>query len=148
MNNAFETSGIIKIKHRKPKQGSKKQLLALQLISQGQKPGEAMTNAGYSISASRNPKQNLLSKPVVVDIVDRLKLQLTDVGITTSYLANKFKQWLESEDETIQLQAYDRAGKILGITPKNESKDIRRKLTIEEYISGDSSDSESVSDNI
>lgn len=147
MENAFQTSNISIIKHHKPKQGSKRQLLALQLISQGSKPGEAMQKAGYSKWASRNPGKNLLRKPVVVDIVDRLKLQLTDVGITTTYLAGKFKQWLESDDEAIQLQAYDRAGKILGINVKPEDSNIRRKLTIEEYISGESSDMIEVEEN-
>lgn len=120
--------------------------MALELIAKGMKPGKAMLEAGYSKSASSAPTRSLLSKPSVQSVVDKMQIAVLGKGITVSYLAGKFAEWLESTstdrdgtptpNHDIQMKAYDRIKDILGIAPApNDLKGIKRKMTIEEYIS-------------
>ena len=57
-----------------------KQMKAMALISNGVKPYKAMRQAGYSYGTSKNPKENLLSKPQVAPIIDKVRRELKKKG--------------------------------------------------------------------
>lgn len=131
-------------KHRK--KATSKQLIALQLINQGMNKRQAMLKAGYSKGSADNPKENLMQSQAITSIVDKFQMQLADEGITTAYLAGKFKEWLDAQmkgnpDYHTQLEAAKMLKDIYNITPKDKEEDkglkSRKTYTLEEFISPD-----------
>lgn len=122
---------------RGKKSPSKKAITAIQLVNQGMTPTQAMLKAGYSKSTARNPKNNLLTKPSVVSIIDTMKTTLQDKNITGVYLASKLAEFATSDNPKVFAMAYDRIGKILGIEPSQGdlAKTPVRQVTFTEWVS-------------
>ncbi len=132
-------------KHRKP---TLKQVLAMKFINEGFSKRQAMIKAGYSPSTAENPKGKLFSRKGTQRLIDTLKSEMVNQGIVPEFVARKFTQWFDAkkidhshtgpdkevEDYNIQMEAYDRWQKIMGIEETDPK--IRRKLTIEEFIDG------------
>lgn len=122
---------------------SLKQIKTMQLVSQGYTLHRAMKEAGYSQSSLKQGWKWKKS-PVVQNMMLGLAGKLRDKGFTTDLIADKFIEWINAEkvtkfgtdkDYDTQIKAYDRAKEILN--PTTEGKGIKRKLTIEEFVTGD-----------
>ena len=131
-----------------------KQIKTLQLVNQGYSVRRAMKEAGYSLG-SLNKSHILFKKsPTVQRMMKDLNHKLYEKGYTTEFLADKFMEWINAEkpfsshteadkmipDYDIQLKAYDRAKEIMN--PEEQTKGIKRKLTLEEFITGEEEQSE------
>lgn len=134
-----------------------KQIKALQFINQGDSPRKAMIKAGYSMSgAAAHPGRDLYNRPGVKRMISNMAGELADEGLTMKYMVGKFKQWLEATKTTnsftqpdknipdykVQLEAYKEWKKIMdqyeqGLNPQGGQ--LSRKLTIEEFITGEAS---------
>lgn len=125
---------------KRTKAPSKKQVVALQLVSNGYNPTDAMLKAGYSKSTSRNPKKNLLSKPQVLSIIDQMNLVLKDKGINGMYLGEKLAEFAQSDNPKTFFSAYDRISKLVGIESQGKQSDpqIKRTVTFTEFVQDDS----------
>ena len=73
------------------------QAKAMELIREGKTPTQAMREAGYSEDTTEAPKQNLLSRPGVISIIEQYRDEYARVGITQQYMAAKTAQWLEAK---------------------------------------------------
>lgn len=110
------------------------QLKALTLHAQGLTKTEAVKKAGYSKSVQNVPSQ-VFTGTAIVSAVDRFKLQLKDVGLTTEYWATKFKQWSEHPDPKTQQEAYKLYREIaLANEIKKPEDSIKRTVTLTEYL--------------
>ncbi len=135
---------LIKAKRKYKVSPTKRQLTALQLINKGMKPTKAMRAAGYSESAARNPKQALLDSTALSALVDDLKLELENAGLTKAYIAQKIYRLTnankeDEDDYKIQLGALQLATKIHQEAKKPQEGQISRKIELTEYILGDKS---------
>jgi hypothetical protein len=129
-----------------------KQIRAIQLINQGYSKHKAMIMAGYSKYVAEAPTNNLMSKRGVKAILESMKTELIDAGLTSKYMVNKFKEWLEAQqlrtsltepdkmvpDYKTQLTAYKEWKEVMG--PVSQ-KGIKRRVTFEEWI-GDKKESD------
>lgn len=113
---------------------SQKQKLATQLLSQGFTARQAMIKAGYSKGTAGNPKKNLLSKPQVLTIVERIDYTLNQRGITPEYLGNKLADLAESDNAKTFIMGYDRIAKIKKIDQQPNQEPIKRQITLTEYL--------------
>lgn len=126
-----------KKKHRK--QASQKQLVAIQLVSQGMSKSEAMRKAGYSEKTVNTPKQVFTSQAIVT-AVDKFKLELKDKGLTTDYMAAKIQEWMDAQDSKgnpdylIQQNAYKFLKEILIDQEVKDKQPIKKTLTLTEYL--------------
>mgnify|MGYP001566966698 CR=1 FL=1 len=124
---------------------SLRQVKTLQLMSQGYTKHRAMKEAGYSASSLKQGKRIIDNSPAVRNYVNQVYPELIKLGIDAPYEANKIKEWLEAkkpfsshtepdkmvDDFEIQIKAYDR---LQQLKPTVNKKGIKRKLTIEEFI--------------
>lgn len=137
------TLEAVKKKHRK--QASKKQLTAIALHAQGLSKAEAARRAGYPPSVIHNP-QKIFTSQAITTVVDKFKLQLEDVGLTTEYIAIKLKDMLEAskksdKDYLTQLNALKMLKEILVDQDlKTKKEQPSRRVTIEEFIGTPSED--------
>jgi len=129
---------------------SLKQIKALQLINQGYSKHRAMLEAGYSEGSSRHPKVNLMNSKAVASVLESMKSELVDSGLTGKYMAKKFQEWLEAKkivtspteedkvlpDYDVQIKAYDRWEKRMG-EPSGGGNGLKRKVTFEEFVTGE-----------
>lgn len=126
-----------KKKHRK--QATQKQLVAIQLVSQGLTKSEAMRKAGYSEKTINTPKQVFTSQAIVT-AVDKFKLELKDKGLTTDYMAAKIQEWMDAQDSKgnpdylIQQNAYKFLKEILIDQDKENKGQVKKTLTLTEYL--------------
>lgn len=70
------------------------QAKAMELIRQGEKPTVAMRQAGYSDETSRTPSKNLLGSAGAKSIIDQMRAEYLEVGITQKFLAAKTAEWI------------------------------------------------------
>lgn len=123
---------------------SLKQIKTVQLINQGYSTHRAMKEAGYSQSSLKQ-SYKFKKSPVVQNLMINLGKKLRDKGFTSEYLADKFMEWMEAEkvtkygkdkDYDTQIKAYREAKEIF--KPQEAmSKGVKRKLTIEEFVTGE-----------
>lgn len=136
----------------KKKTATLKQVTALKLINEGVGEVESMKRAGYAESTARNPKTNLLKAQAITNIVEKFIIQLKDENITTAYLAKKYKEWLDAQEEVTvgkgenaytfkrpdyvtQLQAGKLIKEVFNLTPtKEDAANLSRRVTLEEYL--------------
>lgn|SRR3990167_1986550 len=135
-----------------------KQLQALKLINEGMSPHEAMLRAGYSKRVAGHPKRYLMKAQAIQSLIERFHLELKDEGITTAYLAKKYKEWLDAHLTQILTLAKDKTGQpitmevdkpdyktqieaakmlkeIFNLTPTyKDSESLTRRITFEEWI--------------
>jgi len=119
-----------------------KQIKAVQYMNQGMTKRQALLKAGYSIAVASHPTKFFMERKGVKRMLSTMVGELADAGLTTTYMVNKFKEWLEAEgvggpDYTTQLAAYREWKKITDAdqaenNPGNHQ--VKRKLTIEEFI--------------
>ena len=137
---------------RAHKQATQKQTTALQLINQGMSKQQAMLKAGYSKYSAQNPKR-LMQSQAITNIVDKVRIELISQGLTTAYMVQKLKQFLEAGkrdpgDYKVQLEALKILQSIHGIEPKEHKEEsIARRITLEEFITGNSRSSDLVDAN-
>jgi hypothetical protein len=107
-----------------------------------------MKEAGYSKSTLIQ-SYKFKKSPTVQRMMIGLAGKLQDKGLTVDYLADKFMEWLNAEkpfsshtepdksvpDYDTQIKAYDRVKEVLN--PKFETPGVKRKLTIEEFVTGE-----------
>ncbi len=115
---------------------SVRQIKTLQLISQGLSKRQAMIKSGYSVS-SANQAKHIFDKKTMQSLIQSYNGLFEKQGITPEFIAAKFVEWFNSPDEKIQLQAYDRYEKIVGINHENNNPPgIKRTISIEEFVFG------------
>lgn len=73
-----------------------KQIRALELIRQGEKPTVAMRKVGYSAKVAKAPKQNLLSHTGALTIIEQHKAEYAALGIIPNYYVQKVKDLMEA----------------------------------------------------
>lgn len=126
-----------------------KQIRAIQLINQGYSKHRAMLEAGYSKYVAENPKGNLMHKKGVQTLLESMKSELIDAGLTTTYMVNKFKEWLEAQqiktsltepdkvvpDYKTQLTAYKEWKEVM--KPNEGGKGLKRRITFEDFVGTD-----------
>lgn len=136
---------------REPKRRNRRpsplQIKALQLVQQGMSKRKAMLQAGYSLSSANN-SQKLMRARGVKNALESMRTYLEQEGINQERLAKKLNQFLEQkkidhshtepdmlvDDTDTQRFAWDRAHKI--VNPDTPPEGLKRKLTIEEFITG------------
>ncbi len=148
------TSRVSKAKSIRVKPTTK-QILTLKYINEGLNKRQAQIKAGYSVkNATHNTGRTLRSKSIK-QVLDNMKGELVDAGLTTTYMVNKFKEWLEAQkihgsmtehdrevpDYKIQLDAY-KAWKEIMQPDDGPVGAVKRKLTIEEYFLGPNGEDE------
>lgn len=117
---------------------TKKQTTALALIANGMSAGEAMRKAGFSVNASRNPKQNLYSRAGVIQAYQ--SLELDNHGLNETYLASKIKQFMEAkktdpDDYKTQTKGAEMLIELKGLKAKQkEQQQPVRRITFEEWV--------------
>lgn len=119
-------------RHKTP---TKKQTMAMDLITQGMSPTEAMRKAGYSKASTRIPKQVLLKSAGVTGILQVMQGQLLDSDINGIYLAERLAEFAKNNNPKVFFMAYDRIAKIVGIEPS--AKDVqtpKRQVTFTEWV--------------
>lgn len=96
---------------------------------------QALLQAGYSISSS-NQATRVFDKKSMQNLLETYQGLFKEAGITPEFVVGKFSDWFNSENEEIQLKAFDRYEKIMGILGKENSTQpsFKRRLTIEEFL--------------
>lgn len=114
-----------------------RQIKALQNLAQGMSKRQAMIKAGYSLSTA-NQAARVFDKKSMKNLLETYKELFEKAGINPAYIVGKFSEWLNSENEEVQLKAYDRYEKIMGIVGKENQKTegFKRTLTIQEFVLG------------
>ena len=144
-----------KIKKRKySRPPTLKQIKALQFMNQGMSKRQALLKAGYSSEVASHPSKHFMKKKGVQSMLNTMAVELADAGLTTSYMVNKFKEWMEAQkvehspvapdrdvpDYSVQMRAYTEWKKILDSENSANNPDgnqVRRRLTIEEFVNGE-----------
>lgn len=136
----MEVTRLVGNKKKHRKQASKKQMIAIALHSQGLSKADSMRKAGYSPKSLQKPSQVFTSQAIVT-AVDKLKLELKDIGLTTEYIAYKLKELLEADkldkqDYNIQLKALDMLKQILIDQELKQpiNTNITKTITLTEYL--------------
>lgn len=107
---------------------------------------KAMRKAGYSKDVAEHPKHNFWNKAGVKKLVSDIN---ESAGITTDYLGEKLKEFLEAKkkvishtgpdydvpDYDVQVKAWDRSKALFSEQLGGTAKGVKRKLTIEEFVS-------------
>jgi len=79
------------------------------------------------------------------DLTASMREELVDAGLTVDYVASKAREWFEAKkviggkevpDYAVQIAAYDR-WKIIMDYQGERKFNLKRKLTVEEFIMGD-----------
>lgn len=148
------------------KKATTKQLTALKLMSETDpetgktySKRKAMLRAGYSKKMANNPK-SLMQSQAITSLVDKFQLELKDEGITTSYLAQKYAEWLNAQEPirgiagvvrdpdtkeiimkplyNIQIEAGKMLKEVFSLTPKKQTEEgLTRRMTLEEFVFND-----------
>lgn len=140
-------------KHKHRHQPTLKQIKALQYINMGMSKRQALLKAGYSIEVAGHPGRAFIHKTGVKKMLNSMAMELADEGLTTQYMVNKFKEWMEAQkvehspvapdkevpDYQVQLKAYGEWKKIVDQhqaenNPANGQ--LKRRLTIDEFVTG------------
>ncbi len=118
-----------------------RQIKALHNLSKGMSKRQALFQAGYSVSSS-NQAIRVFNKKSMQNLLEKYQGLFEEAGITPEFVVNKFSDWFNSENEEIQLKAYDRYEKIMGIVDKENSKQegFKRELSITEFVMGNNKD--------
>lgn len=109
---------------------------------------KAMRKAGYSKDVAEHPKHNFWNKAGVKKLVSDIN---ESAGITTDYLGEKLKEFLDAKkvvtshtepdklipDYDTQMKAWDRSKALFSEQLGGTAKGVKRKLTIEEFVSDD-----------
>ena len=116
--------------------------MTLTLVNQGVTPTEAMRKAGYAESTVRNPKQKLLRSNAVLDIVQQVKFELEDQGLTVQFLVQKYKQLIEAkktdpDNYEVQLKDVKEIMVLHGVDRETKRETPKRRITLEEFIAAD-----------
>lgn len=130
-----------------------KQVKALQYMSQGMSKRQALLKAGYSLEVASHPGRGFMKSDGVKHIGRTMYMQLAQAGVTSEFMIEKFKQWLNATKTTnsftepdkqvpdykTQLEAYKEWKKIVDqhdaeTSPVNGQ--IKRRLTIDEFVTG------------
>lgn len=118
-----------------------KQIKTLLYMNQGMSKHRAQLKAGYSKVGANKTKKSFFAKKGVKQMIVDMADQLADQGLTTQYMAVKFKQWLEAEtvqgipDTKNQIEAYKEWKKVMDERDTAEGGlKMKRKLTIEEFV--------------
>ncbi len=129
---------------------TQKQVDALRYRLQGHSKRQAMIKAGYSVKMAAQPSR-IFGSPVIKSLLDSMQEEFDKLGINKAYLAGKFKEWMEAKqtvftktgkivtevpDYDTQLKAFDRFKEVVDQENNPKSK-LARKITLEEFISGD-----------
>ena len=147
----WDKANEAKRRYRRPP--TLKQIKALQYMNQGMSKRQALIKAGYSESVYSHPQKAFMQKKGVRQIIDTMVGELNDAGLTTAYMVNKFKEWMESQqsvvtkggqvieigpDHQLQLAAYREWKKIIDQEKgDNPNGKVKRKMTIEEFVTGE-----------
>lgn len=137
-------------KPRRMRNPTIRQIKALQYVNQGMSKRQAMKKAGYSKAVWNHNSSTLMKKQGVQQMLGSMQGKLTDAGLTTEYMAKKFKEWLEAQkihtshtepdrevpDYDTQIKAYDRWEKVIGVTQGTKGK-VKRQMTVTEFVMGD-----------
>ncbi len=111
-------------------------MIAIQLKAQGMSKTEALRKAGYSESTVRTP-QKVFTSQAIMTAVDKFKLELKDAGLTTEYMASKFREWMEKGNVLEQQSAYKLYKEVVldqELKTKPEEGQLKRRVTLEEFI--------------
>ncbi len=122
-------------------------------MNQGMSKRQALFKAGYSNEVASHPTKQFMEKRGVKIMINTMAMELADAGLTTAYMVNKFKEWMEATKQTnsftepdktipdykVQLEAYKEWKKILDQhqaenNPNNGQ--LKRRLTIDEFVTG------------
>lgn len=139
-----------KVRRRKP---TVRQVLALKYINQGMSKRQAMLKAGYSPFVAATPGKRLMNSEGVAQLLGKMQGELQDAGLTSKYMALKFKEWIEAKkwmtshtepdrevpDYDTQIKAFDRWEKAMGGISTQKGK-VKRQLTVTEFIEGGDGD--------
>lgn len=155
---------VIKHQRRRRRQATLRQIKAIKYLSEGMSKRAAMMKAGYAVTTAMHEAHKLTTSTAVEGLLDKLKDDLAQKGLTTDKIADKFVEWLDAQrtvgarvvvkreggelptaesrtddfievpDYDTQIKAYDRWKGIMDSGDKKD-KGIKRKLTIEEFIS-------------
>lgn len=119
------------------KRPSIRQVKALHNLSQGMSKRQALIQAGYSVSSS-NQAARVFDKKSMQNLLETYQGLFKEAGITPEFVVSKFSDWFNSENEEIQLKAFDRYEKIMGILGKEDSRrdGLKRRLTVEDFVNG------------
>lgn len=128
------------------------QIKALIYKNQGMSKYKAMLKAGYSNNLARKPNRDFYNLKGVKMMIESMASRIMDEGLTTEYMAIKFKEWMDAQkihtshtepdkhvpDYDTQLKAYDRWKKIMDNEASGRPLEggVKRKLTIEEFVTG------------
>lgn len=134
-----------------------KQIKTLQLVNQGMTVHRAMKEAGYK-KRTYEKSSEFMKSPVVKQMIMNMGKELRDKGLTEKFMAGKFEEWInakqkkneyvgkddsgkpmyeevENPDYDTQIKAYDRWDK--AVNPNQITPGTKRKLTIEEFVTGE-----------
>lgn len=124
-----------------------RQIRTLQYMNQGMSKHAAQLKAGYKETTAEKPKRVFFARKGVQQMIVDMAEQLVNQGLTTQYMALKFKQWLEAEnnegnpDTKNQLEAYKEWKKVMDEhSGAEQGLKMKRKLTIEEFVLGRKTD--------
>lgn len=125
-----------KPKRRYHRKATQKQLTAIQLIAKGMSARQAMLKAGYSSKVVNQPGRKLLRSQAITTIVDKVRFQLQDEGLTTAYIVKKMKELTEDPDSRIKLETIRDLRKLWGIDQQLGVLNPRpsRRITLEEFV--------------
>lgn len=150
----LEKIEMVKRKARSPKP-TVKQIKALRYMNQGMSQLAAMKKAGYSKNSASKPSQEFWPTKGVQALISSMALELADSGLNTAFMVKKFKEWMDAKkyvgkngeevnDPATQMLAYDRWKKVMDeqAPQKTDGGKIKRKMTIEEFITGEDSKDE------
>jgi len=135
-----------------------KQVKAIKYVNQGNSVRKALILAGYSIKTA-NKSTDFFKHRGVQNAIGTLKQHILDQGLSTEKIATKFKEWIDAQhkvpqvvdrdekgkpiyeyvnepDYDTQVKGYDRWKDVMDENGGSSGK-VKRKLTIEEFISED-----------
>lgn len=130
-----------------------KQIQALQYMNQGMSKRQAMLKAGYALDTAGHPTRTLMKTDGVKMIGRTMYMELAQAGITSEFMIEKFREWLNATkttnsftepdksvpDYAIQLKAYQEWKKIVDqheIETNPTGNKLKRTLTISEFVTG------------
>jgi hypothetical protein len=130
-----------------------KQVQALQYMNQGMSKRKALLKAGYSNEVASHPTKAFMKSAGVKQIAQTMYMELAMAGITSEFMIDKFKEWLNATKQTnsytepdktvpdyaIQLKAYQEWKKIVDQHDAEHNPtvgQIKRRLTIDEFVTG------------
>lgn len=121
--------------HRKPTLKQKKALEYITVL--GLSKRQAMLKAGYSKGASKYPGKFLDGTQGVKDRIEKLDRILDSRGIDEFKMADIIEGLSLSSDPKDKIAAFDRWYRVVkDIQDKDGKGQLKRKITLEEYVDG------------